>query len=252
MPLEPAWLTIEGRNLKQLSNVCAICANSHAPQRRPSASTLLTNFSISCTSNTWHNTSVTHTHPGLLVITTSHILYWETHKHTHTNTHTAHTYESHMCTCGNFTHLSHRPTADKRNFVRHTEVLQSCHIILTGLISNRRSDLAFPWDLGSDRAPTLKNSLETVVSRRPRRFSICPRPTTEVHIILHISGCNTRLSVISGLDWNGLECCKKPFSWHNSFLESCYSLSHFTNLLHALFSCSASKSWGTKATCIFN
>ena len=61
------------------------------------------------------------------------------------------------------------------------------------------------------------------------------------------------------LDWNieleyrnGLNCCKKPFSWHDNFLEFGYSLSYFTNLLHALFSCPASKSWRSKVTCIFN
>jgi len=41
----------------------------------------------------------------------------------------------------------------------------------------------------------------------------------------------------TGLEyWNGLNCYKKPFFWHDSFLESGYSLSHFTNFLHALFS----------------
>ena len=37
------------------------------------------------------------------------------------------------------------------------------------------------------------------------------------------------------LDWNGLNCCKKPFSLYDSFLESGYALSHFTNLFHVLF-----------------
>jgi len=39
--------------------------------------------------------------------------------------------------------------------------------------------------------------------------------------------------------WTG----KKPFSLYNNFLESGYSLSHFTNML-------TSKSWWLKVTCI--
>ena len=50
-------------------------------------------------------------------------------------------------------------------------------------------------------------------------------------------GFQESMDVTTGLeDWNSLNCYKKPFSWYNSFLESSYSLSHITNLLHALLS----------------
>ena len=44
---------------------------------------------------------------------------------------------------------------------------------------------------------------------------------------IHKVSC-IRLSGIGGLDWNGLNCCKNPFSWHDSFLESGYSFSSIT------------------------
>ena len=66
------------------------------------------------------------------------------------------------------------------------------------------------------------------------------------------SGCLQSVDWTTRLEnWNGLNTCKKPFSWYDSFLESGYSLSHFTNLFHALYRCPASKSWGLKVTCIF-
>ena len=67
------------------------------------------------------------------------------------------------------------------------------------------------------------------------------------------AGCLESVDWTTGLEyWDGLNCCKKPFSWYDSFLESGYPLSHFPNVLHALFRHPASKSWGLKVTCIFN
>jgi len=54
-------------------------------------------------------------------------------------------------------------------------------------------------------------------------------------------GCLESVDWTTGLEyWNGLAA--------KSLLESSYSLSHFTNLLHALFRRPALKSWGSKVT----
>jgi len=69
-----------------------------------------------------------------------------------------------------------------------------------------------------------------------------------------VSLCSSDLFPRTGLElleWPKLP-AKMPFSWHGSFLESGYSLSHFTNLFHALFRHPALKSWRSKVTCIFN
>ena len=64
-----------------------------------------------------------------------------------------------------------------------------------------------------------------------------------------MKGCLESVDWTTGLEYcNGLNCYKQPFSWYDSFPESSYSLSHFINLLHALFRHPASKSWRSKVT----
>jgi len=68
-----------------------------------------------------------------------------------------------------------------------------------------------------------------------------------------MKGCLELVDWTTGMEyWNGLNCCKKPFSWYDSSLESSYSLSQFTNLLYSLFRHSCLKVLGVKGHCIFH
>jgi len=56
----------------------------------------------------------------------------------------------------------------------------------------------------------------------------------------------------TGLDcWNGLNCCKKPFSWYNSFLESSHSVTLLTCSMPFL-GILPRRLGGQRLYCIFN